>query len=83
MELPPNPADGIISLLPREASTIEFGPNVDPFLMPLEMIAIYSFLTKTKSNFAVGEPISSFELNFQTLSQESQGHEAVQHQQDI
>lgn len=66
-----------------EASTIVFGPNADPFLMPLEAIAIYSFLTKTKSNFTVGDPISSFELNFQTLSQESQGYEATQHQQDI
>lgn len=60
-----------------------FGPSVDPFLMCQETGAVSSFLSKTKSSFAPGQPISSFELSFQTLSQASQGRKAVEHQQTV
>lgn len=74
---------GFIFFSPLEASTIAFDPSIDPFLMPQDTTAVYSFLTKTGSYFAPGETISSFALRIQTLSQELQGRNAMEHQQDI
>ena len=82
-QLPESCWPGVIFLSSWESSPIVFGLSVDPFLMCQETVAVSSLLTKSKSYFAPGDPISSFELSFQTVSQASQGRKAVEPQQTI